>query len=316
MKTKLITTPRMRCVYLHIILHQSLLLFSSHVLLLFFFFFFLMIRRPPRSTLFPYTTLFRSRSRIQPTSRWATLTSVSSGAMKMTCVIFRATQGAPPGRSEEHTSELQSRLHLVCRLLLEKKKKNTHENKVNHNTTNEMCVSSHHPPSVSLTILISRSVVIFFFFFFNDTATTEIYTLSLHDALPISVEDPAHVTLGNSHFGVIGGDEDDLRDLSGDPRRSPRVGELPQSRVAHPLGATHRGADGPVPLDQQDIELGGRVLGLPRRDRPGGAGTDHEDVEIPHAAGTMARAPTGQGAMHLRQPVQVSASTTRSLKSR
>ena len=133
---------------------------------------------------------------------------------------------------------------------------------------------------------------------------------------PGAVEDPAHVTLGNSHFGVIGGDEDDLRDLSGDPRRSPRVGELPQSRVAHPLGATHRGADGPVPLDQQDIELGGRVLGLPRRDRPGGAGTDHEDVEIPHAAGTMARAPTGQGAMHLRQPVQVSASTTRSLKSR
>src|SRR6185312_15124882 len=94
-----------------------------------------MIRRPPRSTLFPYTTLFRSRD----------LRS-AEGA-------FRQAQGCTrrgPARSEEHTSELQSRSDLVCRLLLEKKK-----------------------------------TLIFFFFFFNDTATTEIYTLSLHDALPI-----------------------------------------------------------------------------------------------------------------------------------
>src|SRR5260370_32873147 len=75
-------------------------------------FFFLMIRRPPRSTLFPYTTLFRSRSypwrrRFSPTRRDFTL---AAGA----CT-------APP-RSEEHTSELQSHLNLVCRLLLEKKK--------------------------------------------------------------------------------------------------------------------------------------------------------------------------------------------------
>src|SRR5574337_442554 len=90
-----------------------------------------MIRRPPRSTLFPYTTLFRSGD------------------------IFCCRNMLPPmkiakrlkGRSEEHTSELQSPLNLVCRLLLEKKKK--------------------------------------IIFFFNDTATTEIYTLSLHDALPI-----------------------------------------------------------------------------------------------------------------------------------
>src|SRR6266700_7104236 len=78
----------------------------------FFFFFFLMIRRPPRSTLFPYTTLFRSRCPglheaskpvpYKPTSR--------------TSVVGQA-------RSEEHTSELQSRENLVCRLLLEKKKK-------------------------------------------------------------------------------------------------------------------------------------------------------------------------------------------------
>src|SRR6266581_8087286 len=75
-----------------------------------FFFFFLMIRRPPRSTLFPYTTLFRSPM---------------------------AAPAAPPGarrwptravrRSEEHTSELQSPVHLVCRLLLEKKKTNNED---------------------------------------------------------------------------------------------------------------------------------------------------------------------------------------------
>src|SRR5436305_11743034 len=72
-------------------------------------FFFLMIRRPPRSTLFPYTTLFRSRR------------------------VPQRLPGPPPGRrrravavrSEEHTSELQSRPHLVCRLLLEKKKQRT-----------------------------------------------------------------------------------------------------------------------------------------------------------------------------------------------
>src|SRR5437870_12725148 len=75
-----------------------------------FLFFFLMIRRPPRSTLFPYTTLFRSR-------RFAT----STGRRR-----WRSCPSAPSRRtrSEEHTSELQSRGHLVCRLLLEKKKKN------------------------------------------------------------------------------------------------------------------------------------------------------------------------------------------------
>src|SRR5471030_3392922 len=71
------------------------------------FFFFLMIRRPPRSTLFPYTTLFRSndnRSLLTWLTQWG-------------------TSGRCQWRSEEHTSELQSLRHLVCRLLLEKKKK-------------------------------------------------------------------------------------------------------------------------------------------------------------------------------------------------
>src|SRR2546429_810407 len=72
-----------------------------------------MIRRPPRSTLFPYTTLFRfSRSSIAR-ERPARRTACGSSRRRVTCC------GRP--RSEEHTSELQSRLHLVCRLLLEKK---------------------------------------------------------------------------------------------------------------------------------------------------------------------------------------------------
>src|SRR5260370_27077219 len=75
-------------------------------------FFFLMIRRPPRSTLFPYTTLFRSV---------AVLASGSTG--RPSCAAASARPAArPTGRSEEHTSELQSHLNLVCPLLLEKKK--------------------------------------------------------------------------------------------------------------------------------------------------------------------------------------------------
>src|SRR6266496_4898837 len=82
-----------------------ILLFFSFFCLLFVFFFFLMIRRPPRSTLFPYTTLFRS---------WL------YHALRAD-VSRRLHRGGEP-RSEEHTSELQSRRDLVCRLLLEKKK--------------------------------------------------------------------------------------------------------------------------------------------------------------------------------------------------
>src|SRR2546427_2915933 len=84
----------------------------------FSFFFFLMIRRPPRSTLFPYTTLFRS-----PRRRACRAPAPPRAG--------RATPGASrpaaTGRSEEHTSELQSQSNLVCRLLLEKKKKKDHK---------------------------------------------------------------------------------------------------------------------------------------------------------------------------------------------
>src|SRR2546429_9893643 len=90
-----------------------------------FFFFFLMIRRPPRSTLFPYTTLFRSR-------RADRLRGALAGRDVARGQDLRLRRGAASrhgcrdARSEEHTSELQSRLHLVCRLLLEKKKKIRH----------------------------------------------------------------------------------------------------------------------------------------------------------------------------------------------
>src|SRR5215216_7538460 len=80
--------------------------YNAHVLVrLLFFFFFLMIRRPPRSTLFPYTTLFRPRR-----------ARGGAGARR------QRRHRRPGPRSEEHTSELQSPDHLVCRLLLEKKK--------------------------------------------------------------------------------------------------------------------------------------------------------------------------------------------------
>src|SRR5688572_32544106 len=89
----------------------------------FFFFFFLMIRRPPRSTLFPYTTLFRSRHTTDFIRLWRGC-SGASARRRLSRPVRRWTQ-APSGclRSEEHTSELQSQSNLVCRLLLEKKKK-------------------------------------------------------------------------------------------------------------------------------------------------------------------------------------------------
>src|SRR5205809_5242551 len=81
-------------------------------------FLFLMVRRPPRSTLFPYTTLFRSVFRA--VRAMETTARASTGA-RMEAAALAAAREIAAGRSEEHTSELQSRLHLVCRLLLEKK---------------------------------------------------------------------------------------------------------------------------------------------------------------------------------------------------
>src|SRR2546422_5718738 len=94
-----------------------------------------MIRRPPRSTLFPYTTLFRSRA-AQLCGQAVRVQATGGGA-----AAGRVGVCALQARSEEHTSELQSRLHLVCRLLLEKKKKER----------SSMKLPSAHPPAAPRT---------------------------------------------------------------------------------------------------------------------------------------------------------------------
>src|SRR5450830_970741 len=135
-----------------------------------FCFFFLMIRRPPRSTLFPYTTLFRSGG--QRTVAFDQ--SVQRVAVQRELLI---------SRSEEHTSELQSRFDLVCRLLLEKKK--LHAGERVHRiraAADDRAATPHACRAFGAGRKLRRRYRVFFF---NDTATTEIYTLSLHDALPI-----------------------------------------------------------------------------------------------------------------------------------
>src|SRR5258708_15774784 len=104
---------------------------------IFFFFFFLMIRRPPRSTLFPYTTLFRSLPHPLP-ERGVDRRYRARGHHRPGFRRRRAASGRHRcRRSEEHTSELQSPDHLVCRLLLEKKKKS---HKSEQNFTRQTCV--------------------------------------------------------------------------------------------------------------------------------------------------------------------------------
>src|SRR3712207_8778728 len=97
------------------------------------FFFFLMIRRPPRSTLFPYTTLFRSYNQSREMAAalrqagvhydFITVSRRDAQSEQDTTISGTVIGNAKPDRSEEHTSELQSRQYLVCRLLLEKKNK-------------------------------------------------------------------------------------------------------------------------------------------------------------------------------------------------
>src|SRR6266581_278571 len=132
-----------------------------------------MIRRPPRSTLFPYTTLFRSSPR--PDMHRP--------------VPARAADSPAARRSEEHTSELQSPVHLVCRLLLEKKKvrqERLARRVPKARLVQQELLARRVPPARRVQrerqeLQVRPGLR----FFFNDTATTEIYTLSLHDALPI-----------------------------------------------------------------------------------------------------------------------------------
>src|SRR3712207_4235823 len=182
-----------------------------------------MIRRPPRSTLFPYTTLFRSFLDCPPTLGLLTVNALVAAdwAMLTAEAQYFAMQGVEQAlevielardslnRSEEHTSELQSRQYLVCRLLLEKKK-------------NSACIRT--------------SFDIICFVFFNDTATTEIYTLSLHDALPIFLGLPADARfvdgqcIGGRRLGNADGRGPVLRDAgrragSGGHRARPGLAE-------------------------------------------------------------------------------------------
>src|SRR2546428_9799964 len=100
-----------------------------------------MIRRPPRSTLFPYTTLFRSCTFLF--KNWDTSTNNVIGSITATKYTWT--------RSEEHTSELQSRSDLVCRLLLEKKKRNTQ-------TFSDRCIHSQHIlPASTLTTVRTKT---------------------------------------------------------------------------------------------------------------------------------------------------------------
>src|SRR2546430_16247051 len=95
-------------------IYLSFFFYFIYPLFFFFFFFFLMIRRPPRSTLFPYTTLFRSMISLEPGEERFVAEHAVFGDFGIAGAELR---------SEEHTSELQSQSNLVCRLLLEKKKK-------------------------------------------------------------------------------------------------------------------------------------------------------------------------------------------------
>src|SRR5438093_1531279 len=146
--------------------------------------FFLMIRPPPRSTLFPYTTLFRSLAAFSLAELGDTtgaLAMIERGRAAVDAAGHQYSAADHRQRSEEHTSELQSLTNLVCRLLLEKKKKN---NRTRADITQDSS-------SVITTLygqhsLLDADLYCSYRFFFNDPATTEIYTLSLHDALPIS----------------------------------------------------------------------------------------------------------------------------------
>src|SRR6266571_3344203 len=138
-------------------------------------FFFLMIRRPPRSTLFPYTTLFRSACSLPWTRRSRGRCSAS------TC-----------GRRDRKSTRLNSsHMSISYAVFCLKKKKTLHQRRVD-------TVLQEIEQLTALELLRARELAdrgylfsrvchhsVFFFFFFNDTATTEIYTLSLHDALPI-----------------------------------------------------------------------------------------------------------------------------------
>src|SRR3712207_798004 len=138
-----------------------------------FFFFFLMIRRPPRSTLFPYTTLFRS----QHTGDVAQRRVGEAALVQRLARLALEVDQQPGGRRPQHLAEVQVAVHP----LHGEDRKSTRLNSSHANISYAVfCLKK----KKNITNIHYLAYV--FFFFFNDTATTEIYTLSLHDALPIS----------------------------------------------------------------------------------------------------------------------------------
>src|SRR6202045_3370827 len=137
-------------------------------------FFFLMIRRPPRSTLFPYTTLFRSSFRKNQIINYGR--------------AARSVSFGNPVRSEEHTSELQSRPHLVCRLLLEKKARLRELQRARLRSRSTPPAAGQLAARVGALAARAEPATArsrASGFFFNDTAPPEIYPLPLPDPLPI-----------------------------------------------------------------------------------------------------------------------------------
>src|SRR5476649_1886115 len=132
-----------------------------------FFFFFLMIRRPPRSTLFPYTTLFRSPAREY-------------------CAPSRRASGRAVCRGDRKSTRLNSSHTVISyAVFCLKKKKKTKKADVLKNIRSSVYYQPRSVSDAYLAIMRHLYQLHLDFFFFNDTATTEIYTLSLHDALPI-----------------------------------------------------------------------------------------------------------------------------------
>src|SRR5258708_1220199 len=152
----------------------------------FFLFFFLMIRRPPRSTLFPYTTLFRSS--VEKGFSWIRSdTNFDHIGKHARAAGDRRPVSAGFADQDRKSTRLNSSHQIISYAVFCLKKKKTHTA-----TDNQHKTTSHRPhlqPHIQLPFCSifqhAQRLLLFSFFFFNDTATTEIYTLSLHDALPI-----------------------------------------------------------------------------------------------------------------------------------
>src|SRR5260221_116869 len=144
-----------------------------------FFFFFLMIRRPPRSTLFPYTTLFRSlfgvmtERTIADFEKFGSASTNSARFGQRGLQILSFSVGDFLFKIDRKSTRLNSSHTVISYAVFCLKKKKHQAQRIHHS-------------DVSMCFVMLWPSLCFFFFFFNDTATTEIYTLSLHDALPIS----------------------------------------------------------------------------------------------------------------------------------